>query len=237
MLITTKELVSSGSLENFTPKNTFQLKPLTFEQVLNLNDDKDISENPASLLLRDSSLLNLNLDFLPFIDLEYLVFLHKVISINKDVLFETLVECKKCGKNHNYKYSNNEVSLITLDERPLPKRVSFSSTEHKNDVILNIKIPSSTQFLNNLSHELSEKGLEDKKILQRIRLMSLFSEYETNKNNVKKIIEKSTGNDIYTLLILENEIFDRVKVKPYVCTCGCENYISFDVSKMSLFFF
>lgn len=146
-------------------------------------------------------------------DLDYLIFMKKILTVSKDLIMNISVECPQC---HNKIESKVDVSKIMF--KAADPAVMEGAIVEINGREYNIKPPTVKEF-----ERVFEKFLRYRKIddLDTIKLISLVQEFDVNPNGVEDTIVNATHEDITMLMALRDLYFDRVEpIEVYCNKCN-----------------
>lgn len=146
-------------------------------------------------------------------DLDYLIFIKKMISVSKDTALSFSVKCPECGSNIDAKVNIKDVLFKAVDPA-----IMEGATVELNGSMYSIKPPTVKEFLDVFSKYLRYRKISD---LDTIKLISLIKEFDNSPNKVERDVFGATHDDITALLLLKELYFDRVEpVKLYCQVCN-----------------
>jgi hypothetical protein len=209
MLLLSNDIPSKGEY-SLSPPLTF--RPFTFLEILEYSNEvtgssiKDYLRDINWLIRLDPGVLNHSL-----YDLDYLIFIMKVHTISDDREFQSDIQCD-CGTMNRFRFNLADFSFDELDPKEeLVSRVLIGGYKYK------IRIPTIGQFLDILkTYSLYNKT--DK--VEIVKLISMFSEFDSMPNDVEMAILNSNRKDISILYMLETKYLSNVKSVNRTCT-GC----------------
>lgn len=211
MEILTTQLPSGGYKYPFT---TVSISPMNFLQITKYLEN--CPQDPLEKYLYDIRLLkeeDPNIQNCYVMDLDFLIFLKKLITVSDDLTYTISVKCPDCG-------------------RVLKKRISLESDIHFKQI--DSKIMEGAQIrLGNTSYDTivpTVKDLEEvmsvyiryKKItdIKIIKTISLIKNFKISANQIEKDILEAKHSDITLLLALQELYFDRLEGIELTCPCS-----------------
>lgn len=201
MEILTQHLPSGGYGYSFP---SITIKPMTFIEVVGYLES--VPTDKLSKYLFDIKWLakdDPNIYNCYVMDLDYLIFMKKIITISNDTTISLSFKCSECGKAINEKILINKLKFKAADDIVLE-----GADVEINGKVFSIKPPTVKEFLNVFDKYLRYRKIED---LDTIKLISLVSEFDNNPNAVENIISSATYEGITMLLMLKELYFDRVE--------------------------
>lgn len=193
----------------------FNLTPMRFDELIDYvetpekDDIGSYKKDIEKLFLKR----NVDLDSYSVVDLDYLLYMTKAVTINEDLKFNVGLTCSHDHSN-TYVLSISDIrSLDFEDANKIPVYIELDGTQHP------ISVPTIGKFYKVLT-DLSRFGSTS---LTTIRLASLFERYDSNPNEVVELINSANGDDPIALMHIENLIFGRLDDYRYKCKeCGSE---------------
>ena len=165
MLITTNELPSKGKLNSF--KGDINISALTYKELVDYMSTPEY--NPLKAYKKDILLLQnkgVDLSTISLVDLDYLIFFQKAVTISEESTFSSNTKCIHCKKSIPYKFHTSEIRFIEYEKSKIPIQIELNNINKK------IVVPSVERFLtilnNYIVHNLNIK-------LDLIKLYSIFS--------------------------------------------------------------
>lgn len=163
-------------------------------------------------------------------DLDYLIFMKKIITVSKDLAMNITVECPYCHKKIEEKILINKLMFKAADDA-----VMEGAEIELNGSIYSIKPPTVREF-----EKVFENFLRYKKIdnIDTIKLISLVEEFHSNPNKVEAAVLNATHDDITMLMALKELYFDRVEPIELSCKhCKEGRYQTVRVNELIVDFF
>lgn len=224
MNILVTQLPSGGVGYNFS---SVTVNPMTFQEITkyleNLPDDElDRYAYDINMLMVDDQ----EIAGCYVMDVDFLIFFKKLITVSSDLSFNISVTCPECG--------NKITKTIWMD-----KSIKFKSITpevmngavielggHKYDTI----IPTVADLRNVMTRYLRYRTITD---LKMIKTISLFKDWNMG-NMVENDILGAKHSDVTLLLALNDLYFDRVEKLTLYCDCKGEEGRGVTVSVESL---
>jgi hypothetical protein len=142
-------------------------------------------------------------------DLDYLIFMKKLITVSRDLSMNISLECPECHNKIEEKVLINDVMFKAADDAVMEGAVvEINGREY------NIKPPTVREF-----ERVFDKYLRYRKIdnIDTIKLISLVQEFDSNPNSVEDTIVNASYEDITMLMALKDLYFDRVEPITVYC--------------------
>lgn len=201
MEILSQHLPSGGYGYTFPSIN---IKPMTYLDVVGYLESVP-SDNLAKYLfsIRWLAADDPNIYNCYIMDLDYLIFMKKLITVSRDLTMNVSVECPHCHKKVEIKLNMDEVTFKAADNA-----VMEGAIVNINGMDYNIKPPTVKEFEAVFSNYLRCRKIED---LDTIKLISLVQDFNMNPNKIENTIVNATHEDITMLMALKDLYFDRVE--------------------------
>lgn len=146
-------------------------------------------------------------------DLDYLIFMKKLLTVSKDLVINVSIVCPKCGKKIEEKLSVNNLMFKAADEAVMEGAVVEIAGN-----TYSIKPPTVAEFEKVFANYLRYRKITD---LDTIKLISLVQEFSIRPNQVEDLIINAEYEDITMLMALKELYFDRVEpIKVYCDNCN-----------------
>lgn len=163
-------------------------------------------------------------------DLDYLIFMKKIITISKDLSMDISIECPHCHKKVTEKILINKLMFKAADDA-----VMEGAEIELNGNTYNIKPPTVREFENVFQKFLRYRKIDN---LDTIKLISLIEEFHTNPNKVEDVVFNATHEGITMLMALKELYFDRVEPIELSCKhCKEGRYQTVRVNDLIVDFF
>ena len=211
MEILTSQLPSGGYGYSFP---SISVKPMTFMEICGYNENVPTEElakymYDIKVLLRDDPKI---LD-LYVMDLDFLIFYKKLITVSGDLTYNITLRCPRCGETINTKIDiSKDIHFSQLDPAVMDGAV-IDLNGHRYDVA----IPRVRDFMKVFEVYLRFKKVTD---LKMIKTIALISGFDTQANQIEADVLGATRNDITLLLALRELYYDRIEPTKVICP-GC----------------
>lgn len=235
MLIPSSQLPSKGLFTK--DKVNIDIYPLTFKQLLDYMETPEVT--PIGKLRKDLKVLSsmgVDLNKVSLLDMDYLIFMYKAITIKDNVKFNSSSTCAYCGGAIDFSFKMTDISFQSFDEEDnrIPTQINLSNDEEEK-IMMEIRIPTIAEYLKIVEEVLSMSP--DIKLAQ-IRLYSLFAEWETNPMKIVNLINNATRRAAGNLLFLDHACFGRVEPIEFLCGhCGRNTESGIDILGITENFF
>ena len=209
MEVLSSYLPSAGIGYDFS---TIHLNPMTFLEMTNYTEGtKDIT--PIERYFYDIRLLtreDSNILKCYIMDIDFLIFYKKLISVSSGTTMKVTVQCPTCG-------------ATLKKEINLEKDIKFESIDKKimNGALVElgghkytINVPTVQDLLRVFNVFSRYSRATDLKMMKTI---SLFKDFETNSQQIEKDVLGATRQDITLLLALRDLYFDRIEPVTVYC--------------------
>lgn len=199
MLITINELPSRGIDEKSEQVN---LRPLTFRELLIYTREQESAKDDFSKFIVDYNEFKskvTNWKSISLMDLDYLLFRFKKLTVSDDKEFSVELACSDCG-SLNQLYLDS--SLINTSQS---LRYDYRGSIVLNNKTYTYEVPTLEVFdqvLTKISRY--KKGFE----LKLIRLISCFPDFKNNPNEIESLVVNAKGDDIIRLSVLDSMYFN-----------------------------
>jgi hypothetical protein len=206
MILHSGDVPSKG---RWSGKHTCALRPLTFMEIINYNSLttgsklKDLIRDIEVLEEMDESILKFSL-----YDLEYLIFMMKVITITDDIDFRTTKVCKHCGTESLIQFSLADFKFIDVKKLKEIKAIRLRDGE------FNIKMPTIGEFKFVLDKYKMYSELDS---LDAIKIISLFKDFKEQSPEIEHAVLNATREDITALSLVEQTYLNNVEVLDRKC--------------------
>jgi len=194
--------------------NGINLHPLNFGQLLEYLNESPNSDLDKFVL--DYSICrqcDANVDKLLLTDFFFIVFMEKLLTINKKLEFNGSTSCPECNEKLHYKLSTSDIKFNPLDEELMKGlTVKLASEYHK------VQMPTVSEFFNMIKYYRAYHRNLDFKLL---KIYSLFVNAQKYPGKYEDMITKATYEEITLLLTLEELYLQPVKSINIKCSkCG-----------------
>ena len=212
MEILTSTLPSGGYGYSFP---SVSIKPLTFREIVDYVGNAP--SDPLEKYLFDIRLLTYEDERIMdcyLMDLDFLIFYKKLITVSGDMSYNISVKCPSCGRELKKRISiKDDIHFKQIDPKIMNGAFITLGT-HKYETI----VPTVRDFLRVFEKYLKYRKIED---LNLIKTISLIKEFDTKGNQIESDILGATHEDVTLLMALRELYFDRVE--PVILHCPeCE---------------
>ena len=231
MYISNQELPSKGLFSREGGTN-IEIKPLTFKQLLDYIENVEI--NPIAKLRKDLNLLastGVDLYKVSLLDMDYLIFMLKSITISDDIKFNSSTKCYSCDQITQFSFNLSQIHFKDFDteENRIPSKINIGGEMRK------IRVPSIGEFLSVL--DTIYKFNPEVKLAQ-IKLYSLFDEWFANPTGVQNMVDNANRESAANLIYLDDKCFGRIEPVECKCVnCGQVQLTNIDVLTITENFF
>lgn len=213
MNILVSQLPSGGYGYNFP---SIQISPMTFIQIAEYVEN--IPSDPLekylfeirNLIKEDKSIMDCYI-----MDVDFLIFFKKLITVSENLSFNVSVSCPYCGNKINTTISmENDIHFKRI-ERSVMEGSFIELGGHKYETI----VPTVRDFLKVFEKYLRYRKIED---LNMIKTIALIKEFDLQGNQVEDDVINAKHGDITLLLALRDLYYDRLEKITVFCD-KCEN--------------
>lgn len=226
MEILTTQLPSGGYNYDFPSVN---ITPMNFLQIIKYLEN--CPKDPLEKYMYDIRML---LEEEPKIsdcyvmDLDFLLFVKKLITVSDDLSYTLTVKCPDCGKEIRKKIEiDKDIHFKQIDPKIMEgAQIRLGDTSY--DTI----VPKVKDLMEVLSTYLRYRKVTDLKLIKTI---SLIKNFKIMGNQIEKNILEATHSDITLLMALQELYFDRLEGIDIKCpSCSKEGRRGMTVSVESL---
>lgn len=186
------------------PFTSINVKPMTFAEILEYMENTP--KNQLDKFYFDYCLISNedpNVKNLLLIDMEYVIYMKKAITISDDLKFESSIKCPRCGAELKYHLTLSGINWNKMDPAALDGfNIEFGGES------LRVRMPTTEQFMKIYGKYRMYKRNTDIRI---IKLVSLFEQSEVYHNKIEKLVVGATYHDITKLFMLDGVFFDFVE--------------------------
>lgn len=215
MEIITSYLPSAGVGYDF---GSLHLSPMTFlEMTEYLDASKDLG--PVEKYFFDIRMLTKedpNVLKCYVMDVDFLIFYKKLISVSGNTTLTISVPCPTCGTILKKKIDlEHDIKFENIDEK-IMRGAIVELCGHKYDIV----VPRVSDLLRVFDVYKRFSRINDLKMMKTV---SLFKDFETSSQQIEKDVLGATRDDITLLLCLRELYFDRIEpVEIYCPACNHE---------------
>ena len=233
MEVLTSQLPSGGYGYEFP---SLTIRPMTFMEICGYNENVPTDDPLAKymydikVLLRDDPKI---LDCY-IMDLDFLIFFKKLITVSGDLTYQLSINCPKCGNPIKTKIDlNKDVHFNQIDPQIMDGAV-IELRGHKYDV----QVPKVRGFMQVFETYLRYRKIND---LKMIKTIAMIEDFDTKGNQIENDVLGATHEDITLLLALRELYYDRLE--PIMVECpnckedGKEASVAVSVETLTVDFF
>lgn len=233
MEILTSQLPSGGYGYEFP---SLSIRPMTFMEICGYNENVP-TDDPLAKYMYDIKVLQRDdpriLDCY-IMDLDFLIFFKKLITVSGDLTYSISVNCPKCGELIKTKIDlNKDVHFSQIDPQIMDGAI-IELNGHKYDV----QVPTVRSFTKVFETYLRYRKVNDIKMIKTIAMIEGF---DTKANQIEADVLGATHEDITLLLALRELYYDRLEPVEIECpSCkadGREASVTVSVESLTVDFF
>ena len=208
MEILTSQLPSGGFGYKFS---TVTVKPMTFIEICGYFEN--VPKDPLEKYLFDIKTLvkdDENIKDCYVMDLDFLIFYKKLITVSSDLSYQVRVPCPYCGSEVTKTISfDKDIHFKQIDSKIMNgARIDLGG--HRYETI----VPTTTDFLKVFNNYLRYKTVRD---IKMIKTIALIKDFDILGNQVEKDVLNATHSDITLLLALRELYYDQVESVDIYC--------------------
>lgn len=210
---------------NKYPFESIRITPMKFAQILeyleNVPDDK---KNPIERYYFDYCIVkdeDPNVDQLLLIDMEYVIYMKKALTISENLEFNSEIKCPRCGNTLHY-----HVSLAGVEWNHMDSQALAGFTVAFGGQMLDVKMPTVEEFMTVFKKYRMYKKLSD---MRMIKLIALFEQSQIYLQKIETMVVNATYKDISALFMLDSIYYQFVKPKYLQCHKCIEMYEPTDI--------
>lgn len=189
-----------------------RIRPMTFIEITKYLEEVP-KDDPLGKYLFDINLLeddDKNAKSLYIMDIDFLIFYKKLITVSGDLKYQVEVPCPHCGKLIKSVIDfNKDIHFKAIDQK-IMNGAQIELGGHKYDTI----IPTGRDFLKVFKVYLKYRKITDLKIIKTI---SLIKDFEYNGNQIERDVLEATHSDITLLMALRDLYFDMLEPVEISC--------------------
>lgn len=200
----------SGNHYSFSSIKT---SPMKFAQILEyLENVPDNKKNPIERYYFDYCLIkdeDPNIDNLLLIDMEYVIYMKKALTVSENLIFDSECKCPRCGSTLKYTVSLAGIEWNHMDEEARQGiQIKFANT------IQPVRMPTVSEFMEIFKKYRMYKKVSDMRI---IKLIALFEQSMVYLQRVENQVINATYKDISALFMLDSLYYNFVTPKKLIC--------------------
>jgi hypothetical protein len=232
MEILTSMLPSGGYGYDFP---TLSVNPMTFMEICGYTEN--VPSEPLARYMYDIKVLLKDdpkiLDCY-VMDLDFLIFYKKLITVSGDLTYNLSVTCPRCGTTLTKKIDlNKDIHFSQIDQQ-----IMDGAVIHLNDHKYDVAVPKVRDFIKVFEIYLRYKKLDD---IKMIKTIAMIGDFDTRANQIEADVLGATHEDITLLLALRELYYDRIDPVTLTCpTCkqdGKEASVAVSVESLTVDFF
>lgn len=189
---------------------SINIKPMTYLNIVEYLES--VPEDKLSKYLFDIRWVSLddpNIRNCYIMDLDYLIFMKKLITVSKDLSLNVSIKCPICGSKIEGKIKLEDIIFKAADSSVMEGAiVEIGGNKY------NIKPPTVSEFESVFSNYLRCRKIND---LGVIKLISMVTEFKVRPNKVEDLIVNAEHEDVTMLMALKELYFDRVEPIKLLC--------------------
>jgi endogenous inhibitor of DNA gyrase (YacG/DUF329 family) len=191
---------------------SLHLNPMTFLQMTRYTEDtKDLSQiekyfyDIRMLIDEDKNILNCYI-----MDLDFLIYYKKLISVSGNTTLTISVQCPSCGTVVKREVDfEKDIKFETVDEKIMNgAQINLGGKKYE------IRVPTVANLLKVFDIFKRYSRVND---LKMMKTLALFEEFDTKSQEIEKDVLGATREDITLLLALQELYFDRVEPIKAIC--------------------
>ena len=191
---------------------SIHLNPMTFLQMTRYTEDtKDLSQiekyfyDIRMLIDEDKNILNCYI-----MDLDFLIYYKKLISVSGNTTLTISVQCPSCGTVIKRDVDfEKDIKFETVDEKIMHgAQINLGGKKYE------IRVPTVQNLLKVFDIFKRYSRVND---LKMMKTLALFEEFDTKSQEIEKDVLGATREDITLLLALQELYFDRVEPIKTIC--------------------
>lgn len=203
MTIPVTLLPSGGYGYSFPSVN---VSPMTFIQITKYLENLPKEDNLEKYLYEITDLLNEDrqIENCYLMDVDFLIFYKKLITVSGDNVFKMSTNCPICGKRLTKSISiDHDIHFKQIDKEVM-EGAQIELNGHQYETV----VPTVKDFFKIFERYLKYRTVTD---LEMIKTISLIKESDLYGNQVQNDVLNATHNDITLLLALKELYFNRVE--------------------------
>lgn len=208
MEIITTQLPSGGVGYKFP---TITIKPMTFVDICSYLEN--VPKDPMDKYLFDIRILTKddeNIKNCYIMDVDFLIFYKKLLTVSSDLSYQIKVTCPDCGAEITKTIEfNKDIHFKQIDPKIMDgARVDLGG--HRYDTL----VPTTNDFMKVFGNYLRYRTVTD---LKMIKTIALIKDFDILGNQVESDILNATHEDITLLLALRELYYDLVEPVTVYC--------------------
>lgn len=206
-------LPSSGYGYSFP---SVKVVPLTFLEICQYLDNVPV-DDPLGKYLFDLRMMmddDPNIKNCYIMDVDFLIFYKKLLTVSEDLSYKIEVKCPECGRTITKTVDfNKDVHFKRIDSKVMEgARIELSG--HKYETI----VPTVNDFMKVFNIYLRYRKITD---IKMIKTIALIKDFDMQGNQIEDDVLNATHSDITLLMALRDLYYDRLEpVEVYCPECN-----------------
>lgn len=213
MQILVSQLPSGGYGYNFS---SVSVSPMSFIEITKYLENVPENDPLEKYLFEINDLIKEDKNILDcyIMDVDFLIFYKKLMTVSSDCSFSISVTCPECGKKIKKTISLEKDIHFKQIERSIMEGAYIELNGNHYETI----VPRVRDFFRVFEKYLKYRRVED---LKMIKTIALIKEFDLRGNQVESDVINAKHSDITLLLALRDLYYDRLeKIEVH---CDCEN--------------
>ena len=218
MNILVSQLPSGGYGYSFS---SISISPMSFVQIVKYLEDIPEQDPLERYLYEIENLVkeDRNIENCYIMDVDFLIFYKKFLTISGDSSFKISVNCPTCGSRIQKTIRMDKDIHYKQIDRSVMEGAFIELGGHKYETI----VPTVKDFLRVFEKYLRFRKIED---LKMIKTIALIKDFETRGNQVEDDVINATHSDITLLMALRDLYYDRLDpIQVYCEECNADKTI------------
>lgn len=215
MNILVSQLPSGGYGYNFS---SVSISPMSFVQIVKYLEEIPEQDPLERYLYEIENLVkeDRNIENCYIMDVDFLIFYKKLLTISGDSSFKISVQCPDCGAKINKTIRMDKDIRYKQIDRGVMEGAFIELRGHKYETI----VPTVKDFLRVFEKYLRFRKIED---LKMIKTIALIKDFDVRGNQVEDDVINATHEDITLLLALRDLYYDRLEpINVYCDVCNAD---------------
>ena len=218
MNVLVSQLPSGGYGYNFS---SISISPMSFIQIIKYLEDIPEQDPLERYLYEIDSLIreDRNIENCYIMDVDFLIFYKKFLTISGDSSFKISVQCPVCGaKIQKTIRMDKDIHYRQIDQSVM-EGAFIELGGHKYETI----VPTVKEFKRVFEKYLRFRKIED---LKMIKTIALIKDFDIRGNQVEDDVINATHGDITLLMALRDLYYDRLEpINVYCSDCNADKPI------------
>lgn len=209
MIVHPNDLPSQGLDNN---SEILRIEPLNFKEMIKYSRELARAKTELQKYLIDLDLIKSrihNWRSINLMDLDYIIFLMKKVSVSSDSEFTVSMTCTDCGTENTLYLDLGRVS------KPTQLLFDLSGKVELNGEVLEYRCPSLEEFDKILTKMTKFRKTDE---IRLIKLVSMFPKFNELPSKIESSVLEAVGEDIVVLSTLESMYLDSKVDIDYKCS-------------------